>query len=230
MKTTKNAYLLWLFGFFGIFGLQQFYLGKTGKGVAYIFTAGFWGVGALIDLFTLGKQVDAFNDQLIKEKSKNNSIKKEKTTYEDKPEDVIIQTLNKPTSKPKTTKTNTSKIEKQKTTHKAKKANKPTKELIVLGHVEQKGSTIISFDNKGKRIKNMSSGGGELKGHGTDFFVLQKGRNTAVTYDANCKQIKAINIADKEIVSVGGDSFTTRKGNIVNIFDKKGKLISTKKV
>ena len=59
MKTKLTAYLLWWF--LGFIGIHKFYLGKTGMGIAYIFTWGLFGIGWLIDAFTLGKQVDEYN-------------------------------------------------------------------------------------------------------------------------------------------------------------------------
>jgi TM2 domain-containing membrane protein YozV len=58
-KSVGVAYLLWFL--FGILGVHQFYLGKTGRGISYIFTLGWLGIGMLIDLFTLSKQVRAAN-------------------------------------------------------------------------------------------------------------------------------------------------------------------------
>lgn len=60
-KSTGVAYLLWFF--LGVFGIHHFYLGKAGRGVAYLLTAGFVGVGLLIDLFTLPAQVRNVNTQ-----------------------------------------------------------------------------------------------------------------------------------------------------------------------
>lgn len=59
MKSKGIAYLLWFF--LGFLGAHKFYLGKVGVGVLYIFTFGLFGVGLLIDLFTLGGQVDTYN-------------------------------------------------------------------------------------------------------------------------------------------------------------------------
>jgi len=58
-KSVGMAYLLWFF--LGVLGAHQFYLGRTGRAVSYIFTFGWLGIGLLIDLFTMGKQVRVAN-------------------------------------------------------------------------------------------------------------------------------------------------------------------------
>ncbi len=59
MKSKLVAYLLWLF--FGVFGVHKFYLGKICMGLIYLCTGGVFGIGLLIDFFTLGGQVDTYN-------------------------------------------------------------------------------------------------------------------------------------------------------------------------
>lgn len=61
MKSKGTAYLLWFIGFFGCLGLHHFYLGKIGKGIIWFITFGVFGIGAFIDLFTLGSAVDNIN-------------------------------------------------------------------------------------------------------------------------------------------------------------------------
>ena len=37
----------------GIFGAHRFYLGKVGTGFLYVFTAGLFGIGWIVDIFTV---------------------------------------------------------------------------------------------------------------------------------------------------------------------------------
>ncbi|MGA8118019.1 MAG: TM2 domain-containing protein [Actinocatenispora sp.] len=60
-KSVGVAYALWFF--LGVIGVHQFYLGKVGRGVSYILTLGWLGIGLLIDLFTLPGQVRKANGQ-----------------------------------------------------------------------------------------------------------------------------------------------------------------------
>lgn len=61
MKSKGTAYLLWLISIFGWLGFHHFYLGKIGKGIIWILTGGVFGIGSLIDLFTLGGDVEQYN-------------------------------------------------------------------------------------------------------------------------------------------------------------------------
>jgi TM2 domain-containing membrane protein YozV len=61
MKSKSTAYLLWALSIFGILGFQHFYLGKTFKGIVWLLTGGILGIGAFVDLFTLGIAVDSHN-------------------------------------------------------------------------------------------------------------------------------------------------------------------------
>jgi TM2 domain-containing membrane protein YozV len=60
-KSVGTAYLLWLFSFIGICGLQHFYLGKPLRGLLWLFTLGLLGVGVLYDLFALPSQTRIAN-------------------------------------------------------------------------------------------------------------------------------------------------------------------------
>lgn len=61
-RSTGTAYLVWLF--FGFFGGHQFYMGKTGRGLAYLFTFAFLTIGAWVDMFTMGSQVRNRNREI----------------------------------------------------------------------------------------------------------------------------------------------------------------------
>lgn len=59
MKSKAIAYILWLFC--GVLGFHRFYLGKVASGVVWLVTGGFFGIGWILDFFTLGNQVDEYN-------------------------------------------------------------------------------------------------------------------------------------------------------------------------
>lgn len=63
MKSKGVAFLLLLLGFVGIAGLHRLYLGKYGTGILWLLTLGFCGFGTVIDLFTIGEQVDLSNSK-----------------------------------------------------------------------------------------------------------------------------------------------------------------------
>ena len=58
-KVLTVAYLLW--ACLGLLGVQHFYLGKWQRGLWYLFTFAFFGVGWCVDLFTLPLQVRRVN-------------------------------------------------------------------------------------------------------------------------------------------------------------------------
>ena len=63
-KDTGTAYALLLLSFLGISGVQHFYLGKVGRGILWLLTAGLFGIGTLVDLCTLPSQTRAVNAQI----------------------------------------------------------------------------------------------------------------------------------------------------------------------
>lgn len=73
-KSTKTAYLLWLPSLLGVAGIHRFYLGKTGTGTMWLLTLGLLGVGSIVDVFTLGKQVDKANANLTPKSKRENII------------------------------------------------------------------------------------------------------------------------------------------------------------
>ncbi|MBF4607542.1 TM2 domain-containing protein [Curtobacterium sp. VKM Ac-1393] len=60
-KHIGTAYK-WIF-FFGIVGAHRYYMGKVGTGILYTFTAGLFGIGVLVDVFTLDGQVIDVNEK-----------------------------------------------------------------------------------------------------------------------------------------------------------------------
>lgn len=57
------AYLLWFF--FGTLGVHHFYLGHVVRGLLYLFTGGFLGVGLLVDLFLIPSMTRRRNAELL---------------------------------------------------------------------------------------------------------------------------------------------------------------------
>ena len=65
-KTRKAiAYILWFF--LGCFGLHRFYVGDFKKGLLFLLTLGLCGFGWIIDVFFIGRRVDEYNEQQMKE-------------------------------------------------------------------------------------------------------------------------------------------------------------------
>ncbi len=56
-KSVGVAYALMLLSLVGVCGIQHFYCGKALKGLLWLFTFGLLGIGLIIDLFTLPRQV-----------------------------------------------------------------------------------------------------------------------------------------------------------------------------
>lgn len=63
-KSKKTALLCCIFG--GLIGIHQFYVGKIGKGILYLFTAGLFGFGWIIDIIKIatGSFLDNANASL----------------------------------------------------------------------------------------------------------------------------------------------------------------------
>lgn len=59
LKDTAITYILWFF--FGLLGVHHFYMGKIGRGILWLLTAGLFGIGWLVDLFTIPSQVRTVN-------------------------------------------------------------------------------------------------------------------------------------------------------------------------
>jgi TM2 domain-containing membrane protein YozV len=77
MKNKTTAMLLTLLGLLGIAGLQYLYLGKPLKFVLWLLTLGIFGIGTLIDIFTISASVDAYNTQVQLKAIVNNKQNKD---------------------------------------------------------------------------------------------------------------------------------------------------------
>ncbi|SDC07801.1 hypothetical protein GA0111570_1198 [Raineyella antarctica] len=55
--------LLTAVGLLGVAGLQYFYIGKIGKGVGYLLTAGWFGIGTIVSFFTISDEVLRTNEE-----------------------------------------------------------------------------------------------------------------------------------------------------------------------
>jgi TM2 domain-containing membrane protein YozV len=78
MKNKTTAMLLTLLGLLGIAGLQYLYLGKPLKFVLWLLTLGIFGIGTLIDIFTISASVDAYNTQVQLNAIVNKNLKQKK--------------------------------------------------------------------------------------------------------------------------------------------------------
>lgn len=67
MKDKTVAYLLWCGCFVGVCGLHRIYNGKYGTGFLWLFTLGLFGIGQIIDLFTIPRMVEDTNNRLLVE-------------------------------------------------------------------------------------------------------------------------------------------------------------------
>lgn len=61
MKSKTLAYVFWLLCIFSLCGAQRLYCKRYISGIVYLFTFGFFGIGQIIDLFTLPTMVDEEN-------------------------------------------------------------------------------------------------------------------------------------------------------------------------
>lgn len=62
-KDETTVLLTTLLAFFGIAGVNRFYLGQVGMGIAYLFTAGFCLIGTIVDLFNYKSLTAGFNEK-----------------------------------------------------------------------------------------------------------------------------------------------------------------------
>jgi TM2 domain-containing membrane protein YozV len=62
-KDEISVLLLTLTAFIGVAGVNRFYLGQLGMGLAYLFTGGFCLIGTIVDLFNYKSLTASFNEK-----------------------------------------------------------------------------------------------------------------------------------------------------------------------
>lgn len=62
-KDETSVLLATLVAFLGIAGVNRFYLGQIGMGLAYLFTFGFCLIGTIVDIFNYRSLTTAFNEK-----------------------------------------------------------------------------------------------------------------------------------------------------------------------
>lgn len=60
-RTVGTAYLLWFMSGLGCLGLHRFYLRRYGTGIVWLFTAGVFLIGGIVDAFTIPRMVEEAN-------------------------------------------------------------------------------------------------------------------------------------------------------------------------
>ncbi len=87
-----------------------------------------------------------------------------------------------------------------------------------ISDVQLKGSYLQVFDDRGKKISELSSSHGDLCGIASDFYVVEKG-SYYVTYDANSKKIAEISMSHGEFRNASGSTFNLIKGSYIVSYD-----------
>jgi len=62
-KDETTVLMTTLLAFLGIAGVNRFYLGQIGMGLAYLLTAGFCLIGTLVDLFNYRSLTSSYNEK-----------------------------------------------------------------------------------------------------------------------------------------------------------------------
>lgn len=60
-KDSQELLVMCIIGFFGVAGIHRFIVGDTAMGIVYLLTAGFCGIGTIIDLINIKKIATEFN-------------------------------------------------------------------------------------------------------------------------------------------------------------------------
>ena len=83
---------------------------------------------------------------------------------------------------------------------------------MAISNVQNEGPWLRVYDEKSKKISEMSSSNKELVGIGSDFFVTVEGPWIRL-YDEKCKKISEMSSSNKTVRTAAGQTFTTLEGH-----------------
>ncbi|GAA4781917.1 hypothetical protein GCM10023231_06900 [Olivibacter ginsenosidimutans] len=63
-RKTQEILLLTLVGFLGVAGIQRFMIKQVGMGIVFFLTAGFCGIGTIVDLVNHRNLTESFNQKM----------------------------------------------------------------------------------------------------------------------------------------------------------------------
>ncbi len=66
-KSPQDILLFTIIGFFGVAGIQRFVIGEVGMGIVYLLTAGFCGIGTIVDLINSKTLATDYNRKMAYE-------------------------------------------------------------------------------------------------------------------------------------------------------------------
>lgn len=153
-KSKGVAYLLLVVGpAFGLFGLHRFYMGQIGKGVLYLLTFGFIGIGQLIDLFTFAQVVENHNLRLELGRRSN-------SPYNDTPRSGHADSM----------------ISLSRQLENLKKLNRENRDRVLLRFIQTKGGMVHPLEIVAASNLNMEEAKREL-----DNFCIQGAAELRIT-------------------------------------------------
>ena len=98
-----------------------------------------------------------------------------------------------------------------------------------ISSVENHGSWIYMYDQKGNRYKTLSANSvGDVMGYSATFFVSRNG-SWIYLFDSEGRRYKTMSYSTVgDVIGVAGDTFTSRNGSWIYTWDKDGRKISTR--
>lgn len=98
---------------------------------------------------------------------------------------------------------------------------------LILSDIQIKDSQIETYDLLGEIKATMLLSGKELKGIGSDFFVVFNGNNIE-TYNSSCKKIASLPASDKATVRVANDYFSVRRNWRIKRYDRNCNILENR--